>query len=141
MTFKPGGEEHYGTYDAMGEAKLKELGGEIIFRGHRATVAVLDQSKAGRGDELAAGAELNATKWDRVTMRKYPTKDAVLELGASDEYRAARCNTESRVCEKSFVYAFSGELPLFDDRPKRQHPMALLWLRLRRATRFICSIC
>jgi uncharacterized protein (DUF1330 family) len=123
VTFRPGGEQHYDKYDAMGEVKLTELGGQIIFRGQRAMIEVLDQIKAGTGD--AAAAELNATKWDRVTVRKYPTKEAVLELGASAEYRAA-LGHRIRGVEKSFVYAFSGELPSFDGGTKRQHPMGVV---------------
>jgi uncharacterized protein (DUF1330 family) len=123
VTFKPGGEQHYDKYDAMGEVKLNTLGGQIIFRGQRARLELLDQSKAGTGDP--AGAELNATKWDRVTIRKYPTKDAVLELGASNEYRAA-LGYRIKGVEKSFVYAFSGELPSLDGGPKRQHPMGVI---------------
>lgn len=123
VTFKPGGEQHYDKYDALGEVKLNTLGGQIIFRGQRARLELLDQSKAGAGD--AAGAELNATKWDRVTIRKYPTKEAVLELGASDEYRAA-LGYRIKGVEKSFVYAFSGELPTLDGEPQRQHPMGVV---------------
>ena len=123
VTFKPGGEQHYDKYDAMGEVKLNTLGGQIIFRGQRAMLELPDQSEAGAGDP--AGAELNATKWDRVTIRKYPTKEAVLELGASDEYRAA-LGYRIKGVEKSFVYAFSGELPTLDGEPKRQHPMDVI---------------
>lgn len=123
VKFKPGGEEHYDTYDAMGEVKLKDLGGEIIFRGRRTPVAALDSRRRDSENQPAEGAQLNSTQWDRVTIRRYPTKEAVLALGASAEYRAAlRYRIEG--VEASFVYAFSGELPSLDGAPnKGRHPM------------------
>ena len=34
VKFNPGGEESYDEYDALAEAKLTSLGGEVIFRGY-----------------------------------------------------------------------------------------------------------
>jgi uncharacterized protein (DUF1330 family) len=91
VKFKPGAEESYEQYDALAEAKLTSLGGEVIFRGSSKSVAGLD-----------------ASSWDRVTMRKYPSASAVVEMGASSEYRAAfPLRLES--VEASLVYAFGGD--------------------------------
>jgi uncharacterized protein (DUF1330 family) len=90
VKFKPSGEESYDKYDALAEAKLKSLGGEVIFRGY--------SKPAGR---------LDSSSWDRVTMRKYPSAKAVVEMGSSSEYRAAFPHRMQGV-EKSLVYAFGG---------------------------------
>lgn len=90
VKFKPGGEESYDKYDALAEAKLKSLGGEVIFRGYSKLVEGRDSSS-----------------WDRVTMRKYPSAKAVVEMGSSSEYRAAFPHRMQGV-EKSLVYAFGG---------------------------------
>ncbi len=91
VKFKPGGEESYDTYDALAEAKLTSLGGEVVFRG---------SSKSVEG--------LNSSSWDRVTMRKYPSASAVVEMGGSSEYRAAFPHRIEGV-ENSLVYAFGGD--------------------------------
>ncbi len=90
VKFKPRGEESYDEYDALAEAKLTSLGGEVIFRGYSKPVEGLDSSS-----------------WDRVTMRKYPSAKAVVEMGSSSEYRAALPHRMQGV-EKSLVYAFGG---------------------------------
>ncbi len=90
VKFKPGGEESYDTYDALAEAKLTSLGGEVVFRGSSKSVDGLDSSS-----------------WDRVTMRKYPSAGAVVEMGASSEYGAAFPHRLQGV-ETSLVYAFAG---------------------------------
>ena len=93
VKFKPGGEERYNQYDAIAEAKVKSLGGEIVFRGFSKPVEGLDSEA-----------------WDRVTFRKYPSVQAVLDMGGSPEYQGAFPHRLASV-EKSLVYAFSGELP------------------------------
>ena len=90
VKFKPGGEDSYDQYDALAEAKLTSLGGEVIFRG---------SSKAVEG--------LDSSSWDRVTMRKYPSAHAVVEMGGSSEYRAAFPYRAQGV-DASLVYAFGG---------------------------------
>jgi len=90
VKFKPGGEESYDTYDTLAEAKLTSLGGGVVFRGSSKSVDGLDSSS-----------------WDRVTMRKYPSAAAVVEMGASSEYRAAFPHRLQGV-EASLVYAFAG---------------------------------
>lgn len=90
VKFKPGGEESYDTYDTLAEAKLTSLGGGVVFRGSSKSVDGLDSSS-----------------WDRVTMRKYPSAAAVVEMGASSEYRAAFQHRMQSV-EESLVYAFVG---------------------------------
>ena len=47
VKFKPGGERSYDEYDALAEAKLKSLGGEVIFRGY-------SKPFEGRGSDRAA---------------------------------------------------------------------------------------
>ncbi|MFP6582932.1 MAG: DUF1330 domain-containing protein [Candidatus Hydrogenedentota bacterium] len=90
VKFKPDGEESYNKYDALAEAKLTSLGGEVIFRGY---------SKPVEGRDSAS--------WDRVTMRKYPSAKVVVEMGSSSEYRVAFPHRMQGV-EKSLVYAFGG---------------------------------
>ena len=106
VKFKPGDEKHYDTYDAMGEVKLRDLGGEIVFRGRRAAVSALDSAKREFRDQPAEGAQLNSTKWDRLTIRKYPTKEAVLDLGASAEYRAVS-HLRTEAIELGLIWPFS----------------------------------
>ena len=74
VKFKPGGEESYDTYDTLAEAKLTSLGGGVVFRGSSKSVDGLDSSS-----------------WDRVTMRKYPSANLVLE-GHTDSTGAASYN-------------------------------------------------
>ena len=92
VRFKPDGEKNYDAYDALAEAKLKSLGGEVIFRGSSIPVEGRDSSS-----------------WDRVTMRKYPSAKAVVEMGSSSEYRAAFPHRIQGVA-KSLVYAFAGKV-------------------------------
>ena len=107
VKFKPGGEEEYNAYDKLAEAKLISLGGEVVFRG-----------------SAKAPPPLDSTEWDRVTFRKYPTPEAVLQMGGSKEYQAAFPHRFAAV-EKSFVYAFSGELPSFGSATPGQDPMVV----------------
>lgn len=93
VKFRPDGAARYAIYDRTAEAKLKELGGSVIFRGVAAQVPGLPSDK-----------------WDRVTFRKYPSVDAVMAMGTSKEYMGAFSHRLASVA-KSFVYAFSGELP------------------------------
>lgn len=113
VKFNPGGEESYDTYDALAEAKLNSLGGEVIFRGFSKP---FDGQRADR-EGGRVGADTAILGWDRVTMRKYPSAKAVVEMGSSDEYQAAFPHRVEGV-EKSLVYAFSGdvmpEVPLAD---------------------------
>lgn len=90
-------------YDALAEAKLTSLGGEVIFRGY-------SKPFEGRGADRAAariGGDPSVLGWDRVTMRKYPSAKAVVEMGSSGEYRAALPHRTQGV-ERSLVYAFGG---------------------------------
>ena len=103
VKFKPGGEETYDRYDALAEEKLRALGGEVIFRGYSSP---FDGSANERG-AARNGADPSDLGWDRVTMRKYPSASAVVEMGASDEYRAALPNRAEAI-ESSLVYAFGG---------------------------------
>ena len=103
VKYNPGGEESYDEYDALAEAKLKSLGGEVIFRGY-------SKPFEGRGADRAAariGGDPSVLGWDRVTMRKYPSAAAVVEMGSSGEYRAALPHRTQGV-ERSLVYAFGG---------------------------------
>ena len=109
VKFKPDGAARYAIYDEIAEAKLKDLGGEVIFRGVAANVPPLPSDE-----------------WDRVTFRKYPSMQAVMDMGSSKEYQGAFPNRLASV-EKSFVYAFSGEMPSFDEGSKpRTHPMGVV---------------
>jgi len=92
VKFKPDSEARYNQYDAIAEAKVISLGGEYVFRGSAKDVPGVDN------------------KWDRLTMRKYPSAKAVMDMGSSTEYRGAFPHRIASVAE-SFVYAFSGELP------------------------------
>jgi len=113
VKFKLGGEETYDRYDALAEEKLRALGGEVIFRGYSSP---FDGSANERG-AARNGADPSDLGWDRVTMRKYPSASAVVEMGASDEYRAALPNRAEAI-EDSVVYAFGGNrmrnVPLSD---------------------------
>ncbi len=93
VQFKPGGEARYDQYDAIAEAKVLSLGGEYVFRGLAITIPGIER------------------KWDRLTLRKYPSVQAVSEMGSSKEYRGAFPHRMAGV-SASFVYAFSGELPV-----------------------------
>ena len=88
VKFNPGGEAKYDEYDAGAEAKVKDLGGEVILRGHSKTVEGLD-----------------STQWDRLTLRKYPSPQAVLQMGSSSEYQSV-LPLRMQAVERSFVYAF-----------------------------------
>ena len=44
-------------------------------------------------------------KWDRLTLRKYPSAQAVVDMGSSTEYRGAFPHRMAGV-SASFVYAF-----------------------------------
>lgn len=96
VKFRPDGEKSYDEYDALVEAKLISLGGEVVFRGY---------TKLADGLDSSSYDGLDPTSWDRVTMRKYPTAKAVVEMGSSEEYRAAIPKRTQGV-EKSLVYAF-----------------------------------
>ena len=93
VQFKTDGEAGYDKYDKIAEAKLTALGGAVVFRGSALRIQGLP-----------------AAEWDRVTLRKYPSIQAVLAMGSSKEYRGAFPHRLASVT-KSFVYAFSGELP------------------------------
>lgn len=104
VKFNPGGEGSYDEYDALAEAKLNSLGGEVIFRG-------LSKPFAGKRSDREGGrigADPTVLGWDRVTMRKYPSAKAVVEMGSSTEYQAAFPHRAQGV-EKSLVYAFGGD--------------------------------
>ena len=96
VKFRPDGEKSYDEYDALAEAKLISLGGEVVFRGY---------TKLADGLDSSSYDGLDPTSWDRVTMRKYPTAKAVVEMGSSEEYRAAFPKRTQGV-EKALVYAF-----------------------------------
>ena len=103
VKFKPGGEESYDEYDALAEAKLNSLGGEVIFRGYSKSF----KGEASNREAARIGGDPSVLGWDRVTMRKYPSANAVVEMGASSEYRAAFQHRMQSV-EESLVYAFVG---------------------------------
>lgn len=92
VRFKPDGEARYKQYDDIAEKKVISLGGEYVFRGSAKVIPGIEN------------------KWDRLTLRKYPSVEAVMEMGSSTEYRGAFPHRMASVAE-SFVYAFSGELP------------------------------
>ncbi len=96
VKFRPDGEKSYDEYDALAEAKLTSLGGEVVFRGY---------TKLADGLDSSSYDGLDPTSWDRVTMRMYPTAKAVVEMGSSEEYRAAFPKRTQGV-EKALVYAF-----------------------------------
>jgi len=106
VKFKPGGAEKYAIYDGIAEKKLASLGGEVVFRGSSREVSGLDYAK-----------------WDRVTFRKYPSMQAVMQMAASSEYQGAFPHRMASV-ERSIVDVFSGELPSFGGNPSPgSHPM------------------
>lgn len=109
VKFKPDGAARYAIYDEIAEAKLKELGGSVLFRGDAVNISIAP-----------------AEEWDRVTFRKYPSMDAVMAMAQSKEYQGALPNRLASV-EKSFVYAYSGELPALGGRPSPgSHPMGVV---------------
>ncbi len=113
VKFKPDGAARYAIYDKIAEAKVKDLGGEVIFRGVAASVSGME-------------SVVPSDEWDRVTFRKYPSVAAVIAMGSSEEYRGAFPNRIASV-EKSFVYAFSGEMPSFGEGLKpSMHPMTVV---------------
>ncbi len=105
VKYRPGGAAEYAIYDQIAEAKVVDLGGEVVFRGAAAQVG-----------------QLPSDEWDRVTFRKYPSAAAVLAMGSSEEYQGAFPHRTASV-EASFVYAFSGELPSFAGANPGMHPM------------------
>jgi len=104
VKFKPGGEETYDRYDSLAEEKLIALGGEVIFRGYSSPF----DGSANEREASRHGADPSNLGWDRVTMRKYPSASAAVEMGASDEYRAA-LPKRAEAIEDSVVYAFGGD--------------------------------
>lgn len=109
VKFRPDGAARYASYDEIAEAKLKDLGGSVIFRGVATQVSGLPTAQ-----------------WDRVTFRKYPSAQAVIAMGTSKEYQAALSMRFASV-KKSFVYAFSGELPKLNGEPNSgSHPMTVV---------------
>ena len=109
VKFKPDGLARYEIYDEIAEAKLRELGGSVIFRGDAVDISITPSGE-----------------WDRVTFRKYPSIGAVLEMGSSKEYQGAFPNRLASVA-KSFVYAYSGELPAIGGAPSPGfHPMKVV---------------
>lgn len=113
VKFKPDGAARYAIYDEIAEAKLKDLGGEVIFRGVATQVPGME-------------SVLPSDEWDRVTFRKYPSMEAVMAMGSSKEYQGAFPNRLASV-EKSFVYAYSGEMPSFVEGAKPgMHPMSVV---------------
>jgi uncharacterized protein (DUF1330 family) len=109
VKFKPGESRKYDIYDALAEVEVKRLGGEVIFRGGATSAPPADHKS-----------------WDRVTFRKYPSANAVMAMAASKGYQKAFPNRLASV-DKSFVYAFSGEMPVFDPRTKPgTSPMGVL---------------
>ena len=108
VKFKPGGEEKYAIYDGLAEEKLKSLGGAVVFRG---TARKVGTSKLNGTED-----EVDHTSWDRVTFRKYPSMQAVMDMVGSSEYQGAFPNRSASV-DASFVYAFSGEMPSFEGGP------------------------
>ncbi len=120
VKFKPGGEEKYAIYDGIVEEKLKSLGGAVVFRG---TARKVDATKLNGTEPVPHLHTLGAvdhTSWDRVTFRKYPSMQAVMDMAGSTE--GALPNRLASV-DASFVYAFSGEMP---SPPPRNFPMPVL---------------
>ena len=118
VKFKPGGEEKYAIYDGIVEEKLKSLGGAVVFRG---TARKVGTSKLNGTED-----EVDHTTWDRVTFRKYPSMQAVMDMAGSSESQGAFPNRVASV-DASFVYAFSGEMPSFEGGPPpRNFPMPVL---------------
>jgi|TARA_B110000914_G_scaffold19044_1_gene14431 uncharacterized protein (DUF1330 family) len=115
VKFTPGGNESYDEYDRLAEEKLNSLGGEIIFRGYSTPFA----GQASEREAALIGGDASVLGWDRVTLRKYPSAQAVVDMGASSEYQAAFPHRVQGV-EKSLVYAFAAnampKVPLADSR-------------------------
>ena len=65
VKFMPDGAARYAIYDQIAEAKVEDLGGEVIFRGDAAQVP----------------GRLPSSEWDRVTFRKYPPALLLLPVG------------------------------------------------------------
>jgi uncharacterized protein (DUF1330 family) len=109
VKFKPGLSKKYDVYDRLAAVEVERLGGEVIFRGNRIEVPPAE-----------------SFTWDRVTFRKYPSAQAVMAMAASKGYQAAFPNRLASV-EKSFVYAFSGEMPDMNPNAKPgQSPLGVL---------------
>lgn len=71
LAFKPdGGREHYAEYGAAVAPIVERLGGRIVFAGAPATALLGDGS------------------WDLVALVEYPTRQAFLDMVASEEYQA-----------------------------------------------------
>jgi uncharacterized protein (DUF1330 family) len=71
LRFKPdGGAELYAEYGAAVTPMVEAAGGRVVFAGAPAT------------------ALLGAGRWDLVALVEYPTRQAFLDMIASEEYRA-----------------------------------------------------
>jgi len=71
LRFKPdGGRERYGEYGAAVAPLLEKVGARVIFGGDPATVLLGERS------------------WDLVLLVEYPTRQAFLDMIASEEYQS-----------------------------------------------------
>ncbi|HEX5713501.1 MAG TPA: DUF1330 domain-containing protein [Solirubrobacterales bacterium] len=79
LAFKPdGGAERYAEYGAAVAPIVERLGGRIVFAGAPATALLGDGS------------------WDLVALVEYPSRQAFLDMVASEEYQAvAHLRTEA----------------------------------------------
>ena len=79
LLFKPeGGEERYLEYGSAVAPLLEKAGGRIVFAGKPAPALLGDES------------------WDLVALVEYPTRQAFLDMIASEEYQAiAHLRTEA----------------------------------------------
>jgi uncharacterized protein (DUF1330 family) len=79
LAFKPdGGAERYAEYGAAVAPIVERLGGRIVFVGAPATALLGDDS------------------WDLVALVEYPSRQAFLDMIASEEYQAvAHLRTEA----------------------------------------------
>ena len=109
VKFKPGGEAQYNNYDDNADKALASIGAEVVFRGNAIDIEGQPENE-----------------WDRVTFRKYPSAGKVLEMAQSPIYAKGIPDRMVAVA-KNIVYAFSGELPRFnDEEPAQYHPMKVI---------------
>jgi len=94
LRFKPdGGEQRYAEYGAAVAPILERLGGRIVFAGSPAT------------------ALLGGDSWDMVALVEYPTRQAFLDMIASEEYQAVGHMRTEALLEGELHPMDPGELP------------------------------
>ncbi len=92
--------ESYQRYLNVSVARIRELGGEVIFYG-KAKPFEIDFA----GSKKVFG--FRPCPWDRILLERYRSRKDLRRLGESEDYRKATIHLQGNV-EKTVVYALNG---------------------------------